>query len=302
MAHLYALRSLMVWLLPAALVAALPGGSPVLRAQSGPALKVAVSARAVQPGEVVWMEVSCPEPLERVDATVFGQAVSFDASPDRRTWEALVGIDLGVRPGDQVVPIEAVRPGGARLTTTHTLPVSAKRFETRSLKVAARYVDPPQSAVARIQRETVRVQAIYDAVTPRRWGGRFRLPVSDKAAGNFGVRSIFNGQPRSPHTGVDFASPSGTPVHASNSGRVVLASDLYFSGNTVIVDHGSGLYSLFAHLSKLAVSEGEAVAPETVVGLVGATGRVTGPHLHWAVRIRGARVDPLSLVAVADRP
>jgi murein DD-endopeptidase MepM/ murein hydrolase activator NlpD len=285
-----------------ALLVMLSQGGPALTAQVQSSLKVAVSARAIQPGEVVWMEVTCPEVPDRVDATVFGRSIAFDAALDRRTWQALVGIDLDTRAGEYVVRIEALRAGQPPLVATHTLRVAVKQFETRRLTVAARYVNPPQSELARIQREAKRVEAIYAAITPRRWEGRFLPPVDEQPAGNFGTRSIYNGQPRSPHTGIDFPSRAGTPVHASNAGRVVLADDLYFSGNTVIVDYGSGVYSLFAHLSKLSVAEGEAVAAGTVVGLVGATGRVTGPHLHWAVRIRGARVDPLSLVAVADRP
>ena len=292
---------MMTWVWLVMLLIAPPSGGPAA-AQVPPPLKVAVSARAIQPGEVVWMEVTSPEVLDGVTATVFGRSIPFDAALDHRTWGALIGIDLEAAAGDHVVRIEAARAGQSHLATTYTLRVAAKQFETRRLRVAARYVNPPQSEMARIQREAKRLQAIFDAVTPRRWDGRFQLPVDDRPTSNFGTRSVYNGQPRSPHAGVDFPSASGTPVHASNAGRIVLADDLYFTGNTVIVDYGSGLYSLFAHLSKLAVAEGETVRPGTVVGLVGATGRVTGPHLHWAVRVRGARVDPLSLVAASSHP
>jgi murein DD-endopeptidase MepM/ murein hydrolase activator NlpD len=109
---------------------------------------------------------------------------------------------------------------------------------------------------------------------------------------------VFNGQPRNPHSGADFLSPSGTPIHAPNAGRVMLARELYFSGNTVVIDHGLGLFSLLAHLSAIDVHEGDRVAADQVVGRVGATGRVTGPHLHWAVRAGAARVDPLSVLAL----
>jgi len=114
----------------------------------------------------------------------------------------------------------------------------------------------------------------------------------------FGTRSIYNGEPRSPHSGADFQGAPGTPVKAPNSGRVVLAGDLYFTGNTVVIDHGAGLFSLFAHLRAINVHEGDSVTTGAVLGELGATGRVTGPHLHWAVRITGARVDPLSLLAL----
>jgi murein DD-endopeptidase MepM/ murein hydrolase activator NlpD len=109
---------------------------------------------------------------------------------------------------------------------------------------------------------------------------------------------VFNGEARSPHSGTDFLSPSGTPVKAPNAGRVVGARDLYFSGNSVIIDHGLGLFSFFAHLSRLEVAEGERVKTGQVIGLVGATGRVTGAHLHWTLRVGGARVDPLALLAL----
>jgi murein DD-endopeptidase MepM/ murein hydrolase activator NlpD len=116
----------------------------------------------------------------------------------------------------------------------------------------------------------------------------------------FGVRSIYNGEPRAPHNGADFASPLGTPVSAPGGGRVVLAESLYFTGRTVVIDHGLGLVSLLAHLSRIDVREGTDVVTGAQIGLVGATGRVTGPHLHWTVRLQGARVDPLSLIAVLE--
>jgi murein DD-endopeptidase MepM/ murein hydrolase activator NlpD len=113
---------------------------------------------------------------------------------------------------------------------------------------------------------------------------------------------VFNGQRRSPHNGADFPAGTGTPVKAPNAGRIVAARDLYFSGQTVIIDHGTGLFSTLAHLSRIDVREGDSVEPGDVVGLVGATGRVTGPHLHWALRVSGARVDPMSALAVLGDP
>jgi murein DD-endopeptidase MepM/ murein hydrolase activator NlpD len=126
----------------------------------------------------------------------------------------------------------------------------------------------------------------------------FIRPVPHRANSRFGTRSVFNGEPRVPHGGTDFLSPVGTPVKAPNAGRVVVARDLFFTGNTVIVDHGFGTFSMLAHLSRIDVAEGESVARGRIVGLVGATGRVTGPHLHWSLRVAGARVDPLSALAL----
>jgi murein DD-endopeptidase MepM/ murein hydrolase activator NlpD len=130
------------------------------------------------------------------------------------------------------------------------------------------------------------------------WSGAFERPVPQENNSAFGSRSVFNDQPRSPHSGADFLSPAGTPIHAPNAGRVMLAKELYFTGNTVIIDHGLGMFSLMAHLSAIEVHEHDIVKTGQLLGAVGATGRVTGAHLHWAIRINGARVDPLSVVIV----
>jgi murein DD-endopeptidase MepM/ murein hydrolase activator NlpD len=144
---------------------------------------------------------------------------------------------------------------------------------------------------------------LWKASAPSRlWDGGWVRPVPDPANSAFGKRSVFNGQPRSPHSGADFMSAAGTPVTAPNAGRIVLAGARYFAGDTVVIDHGLGVFSLFAHLSAIDVRVGDTVKGGDVIGRVGATGRVTGPHLHWAVRVNGARVDPLSLLwALADR-
>jgi murein DD-endopeptidase MepM/ murein hydrolase activator NlpD len=135
-------------------------------------------------------------------------------------------------------------------------------------------------------------------VTPERlWDGPFRVPLDGVTTGkNFGRRRILNGEPRSPHTGVDFPAVKGTPVHATQAGRVALAQELYFSGNTVVLDHGLGIYTFYGHLDSIAVQEGETVKAGELLGEVGATGRVTGPHLHWGLTVERARVNPLELV------
>jgi murein DD-endopeptidase MepM/ murein hydrolase activator NlpD len=159
------------------------------------------------------------------------------------------------------------------------------------------FVNPPAAEQERIAQEAKELAALWEAsVDSRLWTGAFVRPVPQAANSAFGSRSILNGLPRSPHGGADFASPAGTPIKAPNAGRVVLAKALYYTGNTVVIDHGLGLFSLFAHLSATDVSAGATVAAGQRVGLVGQTGRVTGPHLHWAVRLNGARVDPLSLL------
>jgi murein DD-endopeptidase MepM/ murein hydrolase activator NlpD len=221
------------------------------------------------------------------------------AYPDgERTWRALVGVDLDVKPGTSHVTVEA---GAAR--AAYDLVIVPRLFRTRRLTVNEAFVTPPASEQARIDREAALLAGVWRSPAAERlWTAPFVRPVPQEANSAFGTRSIFNGKPRNSHGGADFLSPAGTPIHAPNAGRVAVARDLYFSGNTVIVDHGLGLFSMLAHMSAIEVREGDAVTAGQILGRVGATGRVTGPHLHWAVRASGARVDPLSLLALLGTP
>ena len=264
-----------------------------LAAADDRAIEISVHARSIRPGELVVLTVVAPAGSESVQIRAFDRHVPAFRTGDR-TWEALVGIDLDVHPGTHAVSVTA---GAAR--AVHELVVEERTFPTRRLKVDEAFVTPPPSEQARIDREAALLAATWKAPSPERlWSGPFVRPVSEPANSAFGTRSIFNGKPRNAHGGADFLSPAGTPVHSPNAGRVVVARPLYFSGNTVIVDHGLGLFSMLAHLSTIDVREGDGIKAGQVVGKVGATGRVTGPHLHWTVRAADARVDPLSLLAV----
>lgn len=220
------------------------------------------------------------------------------AYKDGDTWRAIVGVDLDVKPGTYRISVES---GHAENISrgTHDLRIVPRTFRTRRLTVKQAFVTPPASELPRIERDSALLAAAWaSSATSRLWTSAFVRPVPQAANSAFGTRSIFNGQPRNSHAGADFLSPAGTSIQAPNAGRIAVARSLYFSGNTVIIDHGLGLFSTLAHLSKIDVAEGEMVTPGQRVGLVGATGRVTGAHLHWAVRAGDARVDPLSLLAV----
>jgi murein DD-endopeptidase MepM/ murein hydrolase activator NlpD len=187
--------------------------------------------------------------------------------------------------------------GSERIASSVTLTVARKEFGVRRLRVDPKYSEPPLAVRERIAREAKQLNEIYATVTPDfHWNPPIARPVDDPTSSPFGLRSIFNGLERSRHNGVDFRSTTGTPVHAPFAGRIALAEDLYFTGNTVVIDHGHGLYTVFAHFERTAVETGQTIARGDVVGYVGATGRATGPHLHWSVRLQGTRVDPLSLM------
>jgi murein DD-endopeptidase MepM/ murein hydrolase activator NlpD len=281
-----------------ALIGWLSAANPcVVRAQGQRPLQVSVTPSAIAPGSVMRVDVRGASDRP-VTATIFGRALPFSFDGHAQVWTALAGVDLDTRPGLYGLRVRQDDVPNA----TRMIRVAPKRFPVRRLRVAEAFVNPPAEAIAQIEADSRLLAATYGQTTPRRWEGSFRLPVDGKPSSNFGTRSYYNGQPRSPHAGVDFMSESGTPVFATNHGTVVVAAPLYFTGNTVIIDHGAQLFSVYAHLSELQVKAGDDATPDTVIGLVGSTGRVTGPHLHWSVRLTGARVDPLTLVALTQAP
>jgi murein DD-endopeptidase MepM/ murein hydrolase activator NlpD len=283
----------------AAVALLLLAGAPASAAPG--AIGVAVAARSIQPGELTVFTLSTTEPVDGVRLRAFNREIAA-FKEGALTWRALVGVDLDAAPRIYHVTVEA-KSGGQSIHTTYDLRVEPRHFPTRTLTVDEAFVNPPAGVRDRIVKEARELETLWTRSAPGRlWTGPFALPVSGRAVSSFGTRSIFNGQPRSPHSGADFLSPAGTPIEAPNAGHVVLARNLYFLGNTVVIDHGLGLFSMLAHLSALEVHEGDEVTPGRIVGRVGATGRVTGPHLHWAVRAGGARIDPLSLVALLGRP
>jgi len=214
------------------------------------------------------------------------------------TLHGLLGIDLELHPAPYEWKVMWTDADGTAQSCSVSLAVRAGKFTTEHLKVENQFVQPNPEQEKRAADDQKKMRAIYDTVTPEvLWTGKFRLPLKDVATGgNFGRRRVLNGQPRSPHAGVDFPAMAGTPVYASQSGNVVLAEDLYYSGNTVVIDHGYGIYTLYAHLSAMEAHAGDKVAAGAEIGKVGATGRVTGPHLHWGLTIQHARVNGMNIV------
>jgi murein DD-endopeptidase MepM/ murein hydrolase activator NlpD len=255
---------------------------------------VRLSTSAVPQGGVVLLELETEAGTREPAATWQGKALPFWRDDAQGPWRALVGIDLDQRPGD--APVLVQRGLGAPCAVV--VSVKAGTFEEDRLTVPQRFVELSPADQARAAREASELAAVFRARTAERlWQGAFQVPIEDgRRSSSFGRRRILNGRPRSPHTGVDLGAPSGTPIHAMQRGRVVLDADLFFSGRTIVLDHGLGVFSLYGHLSESRVQPDRMVDAGEVIGLVGATGRVTAPHLHWAVRIGDARVDGLDLV------
>jgi murein DD-endopeptidase MepM/ murein hydrolase activator NlpD len=217
----------------------------------------------------------------------------------RDMWMTVVGVDLDAKPGEYKAPVTFTMEDGRLDKRETVINVTEKKYPTTELKVEERFVQLSKTDLDRANRESQEIDVIYRAITNEAlWDRPFTSPIPGRTGTNFGHRRVFNGEPRAPHGGADLRAGTGTPIHATNRGRVVLAKNLFFTGNTVILDHGLGIYSLYAHLSRIDAKRGMIVTNGQVVGLAGATGRVTGPHLHWGIRVQGARVDPFTLVGI----
>jgi len=207
-------------------------------------------------------------------------------------------VDLEKEPGEYGLKITGETASGEKVSCSVKVAVRQGRFATERLQVGTEFVEPNPEQVKRANEERQKLRDIFDRVTPERlWDGPFRVPLDGVTTGsNFGKRRILNGNAGSPHGGADFPAVTGTPVHAAQRGNVALAEELFFSGNTVVLDHGLGIYTFYGHLSEIDVKAGDALEAGAVLGKVGATGRVTGPHLHWGLTVERARVNPLLLV------
>jgi murein DD-endopeptidase MepM/ murein hydrolase activator NlpD len=210
------------------------------------------------------------------------------------SWLAILGIGLSIEPGE--FHVDVLKHGGGE----QKLPfkVSPKKYAVQQLKVPPNQVNLSPEDEARVARETEKVRAALDAFTTQAPSTlRLEQPVPGRRSSSFGLRRVFNGESRNPHSGMDIAAPTGTPVKAPLAGRVVDVGSYFFNGNDVIVDHGMGLVTMYCHLSKIRVEVGQELKRGEVLGDVGATGRVTGPHLHWGVSLNGAMVDPALFLA-----
>lgn len=233
--------------------------------------------------------------MTAVGGELAGEPLHFEPVADE--WHAIGAVPLSTR--DSVTArVVIARVGGAADTVLASLPVGRRRAPRERLQAAPEMVEPPDSEAERIRLESELVQDVrrrsHD--TPRLWLEPFVRPRLSALTSVFGVSRIFNGAVRSRHLGVDFAGVRGAPVRAANRGVVVLEADLYYSGTTIFIDHGAGLLTGYLHLSRTLVAPGDTVARGQLIGEVGSSGRVTGPHLHWLAAYGSISVDPLDLV------
>jgi murein DD-endopeptidase MepM/ murein hydrolase activator NlpD len=262
------------------------------------ALEVRFAPASPSQGDVAVVSIASVRDARDVEGNLGGRSLHF--FPSNGGYTALGGIDLDRGPGKMPWQVEVIDATGDRHRASGTVLVRSGKFSVERLTLPKGMVDLDPDTERRADQEAARLRALYASVTPERlWAGKFTRPLPSQGSGSgFGSRRIINGQPRAPHSGVDFSADRGTPVVAANRGRVALIGELFFAGRCVILDHGLGLYTLYFHLDRVDAAEGALVERGAVIGVVGATGRATGPHLHWGAQLGGARIDPRALLSL----
>jgi murein DD-endopeptidase MepM/ murein hydrolase activator NlpD len=255
-------------------------------------------------GQIIVVKVPADDTTARVQGKFLGRTVRFfpDSRPEEpKGFVGLLGVDLQDEPGTHNLTI-MIRNGEQSRELIYQVTVVKEQFRVEHLKLPREKVDLDEQGLARWKTEQQQVQeALAVDSQVKLWQGGFVEPVNGKRTGVFGSVRIMNGQPRNPHNGEDIGAPLGTDVAATNDGVVRLAVDHIFSGRGVYIDHGLGFYSMYFHLSDVLVKEGEIVKTGQIIGRVGTTGRATGPHLHWGVKLNGARVNPYALLDLPFR-
>jgi len=291
-----------IFLLPVFLLLSLPvsGSGKPPDAESGKSFPVRISNRQPAQGEPVLVEVS---PLPRADNVVMiwkGREIPMKEDGTGR-FLGLIGIDLLEPPGKAVLSFRAME-AGTPLRFDTQIGIRKKAFPVQELTLPKEMTRFDAATLKRINREAQRLSERFSRVsTPPVWSFPFLPPVAEFQAKGFGSRRVINGEPRSPHAGVDVDLPAGTPVVAIADGTVAFAGKQFFGGNSVVLDHGGDVYSVYYHLQQYDVSEGQKVARGERIGAVGASGRATGPHLHFSVRAAGGRIDPTLLMTLPSR-
>jgi Peptidase family M23 len=261
---------------------------PVLKGRQGDVVTLTLTLPATDPDPAAGQAAP--------SGRLAGHDVPFFRLGESDRFGALVGIDIAAPTGKQMLTVTV----GDRAVATVPVVIAAQHFPTQTLTVPDKMVHLDEAALTRAKEEQREVLASMAPVTPSRWwSGPFVVPTDGAVMNSFGKRRIINGEPRNPHSGEDFAAPEGSRVVAANDGVVSLVGDHFFSGHSIFIDHGDGLYTMYFHLSKVLVAPAQHVRKGDVIGLVGSSGRATGPHLHWGARLNGARINPIELTHLA---
>lgn len=251
-------------------------------------------------GSPILIQVTSPQRLESLSGKWLDHEVFFSFDPSSRAWRGIAGASLETKPGKHVLTLSGKTVDGKELSFQQAIPVGKGKYRQIAVTVPKQYTEPGPEQLKEINEDKATKQRVLGQVSPERdWAGKFLAPVNAPISDVFGTARVFNGNVQSVHQGLDFGVPAGTPVAALNAGTVLLAQMLFFEGNCVVLDHGQGLLTIYMHLSKLEVKEGEQVKRGQQIALSGGTGRASGPHLHVAVRWQGVYLDPATLLGLS---
>lgn len=268
-------------------------------------IQAELSASEISDASVLMVTITLPGETiadAEINGKFAGKEIPFFSVPERGhgVYQALVGVPYLFDPGETMMEVR-VREGSRERMLKLPFRVVEAEYRSETLRVDPSKISPSPKDMKRILREKREVGAIYRKVTRERyWKDRFFPPMESEITSVFGNKRLFNGQLKSFHNGTDFRAPVGTPIYSSAPGKVVLAKDLFFTGKSVIIDHGYGVYTLYAHLDRITVKKGQTVAAKVKIGLSGMTGRVSGPHLHWAVTLNQVKVNPALFLQVFE--
>ena len=253
----------------------------------------------LQQGSVTFFTVETASPATHISGRFLGKELSFFKTDKPSVWYALAGIDLETAPGTYPLTVSATVPAHGISRAVKRINITSGDFKAGTVTVPDNFVNPNDAEKRQIAADATLKNRIYTHFIPApQWSGDFKKPVDAPSTPSFGMTRTLNEEATSEHRGTDFPIKEGAPVSASNSGTVVLAKELFYEGNCVIIDHGQHFFTIYMHLSRMDVKVGDKLAKGDKLGLTGATGRVTGPHLHMGVRWNGSYIDPTKLLAL----
>lgn len=251
-------------------------------------------------GSPCLFRIQSSPPIKQLAGKFLGRRVFFNFDASTGTWYGLAGAGIDTPPGPTPLTLESTLLTGSRFSSVHSITIDRAQYPSIELTVPSRFTEPDAAAKARIREERAIKSAAFRRVSSDRfWSGRFASPVptaENVVTEPFGVERVFNGTRQSTHQGLDFRAATGTPIMAMNGGRILLAREMFYEGGFLVIDHGQGLLSLYMHLSRIDVREGDKVAQGQIVALSGENGRATGPHLHAGIRWQGRYLDPATLM------
>jgi murein DD-endopeptidase MepM/ murein hydrolase activator NlpD len=262
---------------------------------------VQLSSEKISRGDVALVSIQKAGKIQSAKYVWGDIAAEFYYDREKNRFSAFLPVDLAMLPGEKVLKITATNADGCKTTKDILFEVTDKTFPLQKLTLPEGQVTLSKKDLKRHRREKAVVKKVFSHAVPDKiWNTKFIRPHRGKLSTPFGVRRLINNKPKNPHSGIDLKASQGDPVVSSGDGVVVCVGNHFFSGNSVFIDHGTGIVSMYFHLSAFNVKAGDKVSRGEIIGAIGSTGRSTGPHLHWGVKINKQRIDPLSLLQLFD--